>query len=100
MLPISSNINEGIRGILNLFIVFFFTRRFYTHKKHKKNKNHKKHKKHNKNNIMEVKMERDLFRNILFLTLQLKIDMGEMLKLPLMSDSMSDSRRWMNAKDY
>ena len=45
-------------------------------------------------------MERDLFRNILFLTLQLKIDMGEMLKLPLMSDSMSDSRRWMNAKDY
>ena len=32
---------------------------------------------------MEVKMERELFRNILFLTLQLKIDMGEMLKLPL-----------------
>ena len=28
-------------------------------------------------------MERELFRNILFLTLQLKIDMGEMLKLPL-----------------
>ena len=30
---ISSIVNEGIRGLLNLFI--FFTRRFHTHKKHK-----------------------------------------------------------------
>ena len=28
----SSNVNEAIRAILNLF---FFTRKFYTHKKHK-----------------------------------------------------------------
>ena len=41
----SSNVNEGIRAILNLFI-FFFTRRFHTHKKHKRHKKYKKHKKH------------------------------------------------------
>ena len=32
---------------------------------------------------MEVKMGCDLFRGILFLALQRKIDMGEMLKFPL-----------------
>ena len=47
---ISSNTNEVIRAILNLFI-FFFTRTFHTHKKHKKHKkpeNYKKHKKRKK----------------------------------------------------
>ena len=37
----------------------------------------------NKNKIMEMKMEHDLFGSILFLSLQWKIDMGEMLKFPL-----------------
>ena len=37
----------------------------------------------NKNKIIEVKMERDLFRSILFLAFQRKIDTGEMLKFPL-----------------
>ena len=37
----------------------------------------------NKNKIIEVKMEQDLFRSILFLPLQRKIDIGEMLKFPL-----------------
>ena len=32
---------------------------------------------------MEMKMEHDLFGSILFLSLQWKIDMGEMLKFPL-----------------
>ena len=32
---------------------------------------------------MEVKMERDLFGNILFLALQQKIDMDETLRFPL-----------------
>ena len=32
---------------------------------------------------MEVKIGCDLFRGILFLALQRKIDMGEMLKFPL-----------------
>ena len=41
----SSIVNEGIRAILNLFIIFFFTRRFHTHKKHKKHKNLRKAKK-------------------------------------------------------
>ena len=36
-----------------------------------------------KNKIMEVKMEHDLFGSILFLALQWKIDMGELLKFPL-----------------
>ena len=36
-----------------------------------------------KNKIMEVKMEHDLFGSILFLALQWKIDMGEILKFPL-----------------
>ena len=36
-----------------------------------------------KNNIMKVKIEYDLFGSILFLALQRKIDMGEMLKFPL-----------------
>ena len=37
---VSSIVNDGIRVILNLFIYlfFFFTRRFHTHKKHKKHK--------------------------------------------------------------
>ena len=35
----SSNVNEAIKAISNLFI--FFTRKFYTHKKHKKQKKHK-----------------------------------------------------------
>ena len=37
----SSNINEVITAVLNLF----FTKRFCTHKKHKKQKKHKKHQK-------------------------------------------------------
>ena len=37
----------------------------------------------NKNKITEVKTERHLFWNILFTTLQRKIDMGEMLNFPL-----------------
>ena len=37
----SSIVNEGISVILNLFILFFFTRRFHTHKKHRKHKKHK-----------------------------------------------------------
>ena len=37
---VSSNINEVIKTILNLFI--FFTRRFYTHKKHEKHANEQK----------------------------------------------------------
>ena len=42
----SSNINEVITTILNS--LFFFTKRFCTHKNHKKQKKHKKHKKHKK----------------------------------------------------
>ena len=49
----SSNVNEVIRAILNPFI-FFFTRRFHTHKKHKMHRSQQKpkgqhfyaHKKH------------------------------------------------------
>ena len=48
---VSSNINEVIRTILNLFIILFFTRRFHTHKKRKKkNKKRKKRKKKHKKN--------------------------------------------------
>ena len=36
----SSNINEFIKTVLNL--LFFFTKRFYTHRKHKKHKKHQK----------------------------------------------------------
>ena len=36
----SSNVNEGIRTILNHFY-FFFTRRFHLYKKHKKHENYK-----------------------------------------------------------
>ena len=36
---LSSNINEVIRSVLNLF---FFMIRFYMHKKHKKNTRHQK----------------------------------------------------------
>ena len=43
---VSSIVDEGIRAILNLFIIIFFTRRFHTHKKRKEHKEHKKHKKH------------------------------------------------------
>ena len=39
-LNVSSNVNEGIRTILNHFY-FFFTRRFHTYKKHKKHENYK-----------------------------------------------------------
>ena len=39
----SSNVNEAIRAILNLFIILFFLRENFTHiKKHKKHKKHKK----------------------------------------------------------
>ena len=44
---ISSIVNEGIRAFLNLFIYlfFFFTRRFHTHKKHKAHTSKQKQKK-------------------------------------------------------
>ena len=41
---LSSIVNEGIRAILNHFIIFF-TRRFHIDKRHKMHKNYKKHKK-------------------------------------------------------
>ena len=34
-LHVSSIVNESIRAILNVFLFFFFTRRFHTHEKHK-----------------------------------------------------------------
>ena len=40
----SSIVNEVIRTILNLFYLFFFTRRFHTHKKHKKRTSEQKQK--------------------------------------------------------
>ena len=39
--------------------------------------------KYQMNKLIEVRMERDLFGSILFLALQCKIDMGEVLKYPL-----------------
>ena len=44
----SSIVNEVIGGNFKPFY-FFFTKRFYEHKKHKKNKKHKSNKKHKKN---------------------------------------------------
>ena len=41
----SSNINEVITAALN-FLLFFFTKRFSTHKTHKERKKHQKHEKH------------------------------------------------------
>ena len=41
------------------------------------------------NKLIEVRMERDLFGSILFLTLQRKIDMGEVFKYPLPSIPLS-----------
>ena len=40
----SSTINEGIRALLNFFIIFF-TKRFHTHKKHKTHTSEQKQKK-------------------------------------------------------
>ena len=42
---VSSIVNEGIRALLNFFIIFFFTRRFHTHKKHKTHTSEQKQKK-------------------------------------------------------
>ena len=39
----SSNIKEVIRTVLNFLFIYFFTKRFYTHKKQKSTKKHKKH---------------------------------------------------------
>ena len=33
--PVTSNVNEVIRAVLNFFNFFFFHKRFHTHKKHK-----------------------------------------------------------------
>ena len=41
---VSSNVNEVIRTILNLFNFFFYTRRFHMHKKHKKHTSEQKQK--------------------------------------------------------
>ena len=46
---------------------------------------------------MEVKMERDLFGNILFLALQQKIDMDETLRFPLRPFPLVWPHWWINA---
>ena len=41
---VSRIVNDGIRAFLNLFIIFFFTRRFHTNKKHKTHTSEQKQK--------------------------------------------------------